>query len=174
MLRTIWVGLSIVLLAGCGSVKKTPTAAVKEKIDESLNISMTDAVKGKIIFLHFSATLLDSLRDEYQIRLLDKKIVDGSLKSGGFEEQIRVEANNLYCKLLDDKKAPLRTLSAVDPLNRMYEHPGEQKDFEKTLVKQKTGEFGIRFTMDEKIKYISIFKPIAKSDSLQLIYHAQF
>ena len=172
--RKICAALLLALLAGCGNVRHAPATTVEDKIYEALSISMADAVKGKIIFLNFTATLVDSLRDGYQIRLLDKKIVDGTMKSKGFNEQIGIEPNNLYCKLLSSQKMPLQTLKTVDPLSRMYEHPGEAKDFEKTSVKQKTGEFGIRFMMDEKIKYISIFKPVGINDSLQLIYHAQF
>ncbi len=164
--------LAIMTMNSCSAAKPQQTKLPVEKID----LKASETAGDKIVFLTFRITITDSLNDQYDIKLINKIIADGSLKKNAFSKETVIEPNYLYYQVTGgDTKGNDKHFERVEnPLARTFEYTSEDGKLAKKTIKTSTGELAIRFQYDQNSKSISIFKPDQQSAKLKPIYHAIF
>lgn len=126
---------------------------------------------NKIIFLTFSISVKDSVKDEYDLHKKDVKYADGILKKAGADLN-NAEPQYLYCELLNGEKERLDIVRVENPLLRVFEYSEEgSNQLQKKAFTAKTGEFVVRFNLNKQTKYLSVYK--LSANQLKKIYHAQ-
>ncbi len=163
------------LCLGCSSANKLHTSKKNEQT-EHLNvlngISKTNE-RGKLVFLTFEVTANDSTKDQYTFRLVNKILADGRMKKSPYSSEPVIEQNYFYCELATANSERLELIKTENPLQKVYEFPGDNKDLGKQVITQQKGQFTIRFQYSDAIKYLSIFKPgNTESKTLKKIYYA--
>ena len=128
------------LLSTCKQVKHSyqPAATSVNDIEE-------------MVFLTFSIKT-DSLNRNH-IRLIEKKIVTGKLKSPPENSNL---PDRIVVKLLNREKQELSVCSIDHPLLKRAEYPNGQGGFESKTVTLKEAEFFIRIMLYPKTEYIKV------------------
>lgn len=161
----------ILLLSGCNPAFRNQSAG--NSLNEELNLIKSQSGAGKIVFLTFEMVMTDSINDVFTIRLKNTIYADGTLKKGTSTVALSIEPNYLYYQLTNDGKSVTGSYEKVyNPLNMIYEYPGENFELNKLTAKKQHGEFVIRFQYEKDLKYISIFKPNTDLKSIKKVYHA--
>ena len=171
-----WVVVIMVVLMACGTAGKTGsrTSGKKEQI-VSLNTGANEE-DGKIVFLTFKVAWQDSLNERYRFSLLDRKLIDGTLKRPSFRDlsNVDLEPYYFYCELLDDKLQVVDMIKIEDPLKTAYEYIGEDDGFAKAVVRKSEGDFTIRFNASKKLSRLRIWHLSEFSDQKKQLYEANF
>lgn len=171
----VMILLLLSLLSGCTSTNKM-LKLNKDDIAQQLNVfsQIRNAnTSNKIVFLTFEVTVNDGTKDQYSFRLVHKIFADGRLKKSPYSSEPVLEQNYFYCELANANSQRLELIKTENPLQKVYEFPGDEKDLGKQVITQQKGQFTIRFQYSEVIKYLSIFKPgSTEPKTLKKIYNA--
>ncbi len=163
------------LVVGCHPANKLKKSN-KDDLAEPLNVlhEIKDKTAGsKIVFLTFEITETDSTKEAYNFRLINKIFSNGTLKKSPFPSIPAYEQNHFYCELSSADNQRIGLIKTDDPLNRVFEFPGEEKDLGKQVIRRPSGQFTIRFQFDKNIKFLSIFKLSNNNPKLlKKIYYA--
>jgi hypothetical protein len=158
------------LLVCCHAPLKSQDRSFKP--NEDLNLNRNGEALDKIAFLTFEVTLTDSVKDEYQFKLVKTFFTNGSLKKGIATANEVKEPRYLYYQI-DGGSAKQEDYSKVpDPLKMVYEFPGENGALNKKTFVNKKGELIIRFQYEKTTKAISIFKMEPNTLTLKKVYNA--
>lgn len=163
----------IFILLGCKSPNKLHQQSRDEVASQLHVLNDSYANENKIVFLNFEITEIDSIREEYSFKLINKIYADGILKKSPFAVATSFEKNYLYCEISSAEKQRLDFVKTEDPLNKIYEYPGDDKGLGKQLIKAQKGNFSIRFQYNSNMKYLTIYKLGNNNyDTLKTLYHA--
>ena len=113
-------------------------------------------VAPKIAFLNYSIKQNQS-NGAPEIRLINKKIVEGKLKINNIEPEI-VKPGDLKCIMLDKHLYPVDSILVPDPLNVTVESVNDNNLFFKKEIVKDSAQFSIRLQLTEKIYAIGIKK----------------
>ncbi len=160
--------LAVTILVACNGSKKVATQEIGETA-EQLDIFKNEKAANKIVFLTFDITEVDSAKEEYSLKLVNKIFAEGTLKKSSYSSVEEIEKNYLYCELIGADGKRIEMIKTEDPLRTVYEFPGDGGSFGKTEIKKRKGQFTIRFQNSSDIKYLSVFKA---GDQLKKIYYA--
>ena len=141
---------------------------------EKLKLNIPENATDKIVFLTFKISLEDSTTDKHLVTLINSTLAEGKLKIKSFKEPVEIEKNYLYFELSADENGVKNYERVENPLRMVYEYPGEVNgQLAKALIKNKTGDFVIRFQYDSSMKYLLIYKPGIDSLILKPIYRGE-
>ena len=170
MLRIICFAMSLGLIVM--SCRTSKTSKNKKEIPEQLNINQSGKAIDKIVFLTFSVTLQDSIKDVYTIALTNSIIANGVLKKNAVNKETVIEPNYLYVDITDKDQKRTELIKVRDPLMVEYEYPGEDNSLGKRIIRKQTGLLNFRFQFQASSTYISIYKHAPPPVNLKKIYHA--
>ena len=174
-----YLNIAVVLLFiifvsdGCITLKKSTTQTNKRGQDLKTVHLKLEENRGvnKIVFLTFSISVKDSVKDEYDLRMTDVKYADGTMKKANAEMN-SAEARYLYCEFLNEEKETMDIIRVDNPLLRVFEYTNEgSNQLLKKAFASKVGEFVIRFNLNKQTKYLSVYK--ISANKLKKIYYAQ-
>jgi len=158
-------------LFSCGGSKNVQDMVENKKPDK-LHLVLDE--NKRITFLMFEVFLKDSINDLYSFLLKNKIFAEGTLKGNDFQTVTAIENNYFYFELSNKEGEKSNLIKVDDPLNKIYEHPGEgMHDLGKVILRKNSSEFDIRFQWEAKWKYLSIYKPLGNPLKLKKIYYAK-
>jgi hypothetical protein len=129
------------------------TSHLKSKKEStSENIEATP----KIIFLNYNIKS-DKPNGTIEIRLIDKTIVNGKLKSNFTNTEIS-KPGDLKCMSLDNHLDSIDSILIPDPLNITLESVAENNQMFKKEITRDSAQFSIRLQLTERIYAIGIKK----------------
>ena len=142
-----------------------------EKAQQKLILTRSES-DSRIVFLRMKIQLIDSLAENYELTMMDVNYAEGVSKKIPFSEN-EYEPQYIYCELLDSGNNRQEMVKSVNPLNRFFEYTDEGSDEIKGKnVKTDTGEFTVRFNLNNESKYI-IFYIVTSQRKLTPIYTAE-
>lgn len=141
---------------------------------EKLNLNSTGAAINKIAFLTFRITATDTLKDLFDIKLINTHFAEGLLKKNVVATETVIEPYYLYYQVYreDKKRQDKHFERVINPLSKVLEYSSEDGKLAKKTVYNNSGELVIRFQYDQNLKSLKIFKPDQRSLALKPIYHA--
>jgi hypothetical protein len=110
----------------------------------------------QIIFLNYSVKLNKS-NGEYEILLINKFIAEGKLKMNNSEPEIP-KPGDLKCIALDNRMAPVDSITITDPLNITVESVDENNALFKREIARDSAQFSIRMQLNKNTDAIAIKK----------------
>ncbi len=168
-LNPVFALLLVTCCFGC-----TPRQISQNKMTrplEDLQINKDNQALNKIVFLTFEVSLIDSAREEYGFRLINKTFSTGTLKKETKSNLGPTGRGFLYYTLDENNNKPIFA-KVPDPLEMLVEYPGENQSMEKKTFYRNKGEITIRFQFEKNAKTISIFKVSRNSQTLKKVYYA--
>lgn len=144
----------LILFSACGNYKNTTTT--KNTIEHS----------PEIIFLYYS--IEQALSGKRNIQFINKKIVDGKLKSKQYEPIKNGKEGDLILLELDENLKELLKIRIKNPLIKTIEFIDESKNFKTKVIKLDKTRFTVRLQLQNSTKYITISnfaenKPLIKT-----------
>jgi len=137
---------SLVLLACRGTHTSTRTVTNSESATKT----------SQIIFLNYSIKL-DKSKGEYEIKLINKIIAEGKLKTISSAPEIR-KPGDLECIALDNNLEPIDSILISDPLNITVESVDENNALYKKEIARDSAQFSVRMQLNENIHAFGIKK----------------
>ena len=137
---------SLVLLACRGTHTNTRTVTNSDSATKT----------PQIIFLNYSIKQ-DKLNGEYEIKLINKTITEGKLKTISSDMEIR-KSGDLECVALDKNLEPVDSILISDPLNITVESVDENNAFYKKEIARDSAQFSVRMQLNENIYAFGIKK----------------
>lgn len=142
------------LFSSCGNQKNL----------ETVNTSIVGT--PKIIFLNYS--IEETLQGKRNIQFINKKIVDGKLKSKQYEPIKNGKEGDLILRELDENLKELHKIRVINPLIKTIEFIDESKNFKTKVIKLDKTQFTVRLQLQNSTKYITISnfaenKPLIKT-----------
>jgi hypothetical protein len=122
----------------------------------------------QIIFLNYSIKQ-DKLNGEYEIKLINKTITEGKLKTNSSVPEIR-KPGDLECVALDNKLELVDSILISDPLNITVESVDENNAFFRKEISLDSAQFSIRMQLNKRTDAIALKKNAnSKSQNSYLI-----
>lgn len=109
---------------------------------------------SKILFLNYNIELTSS--GHRTIQFINKKIVDGKLKSNPYQTIDHGITGDLIFTEFDKKSKVLNKLLIKNPLVRTVEYLDDSKRFQTKIIKSDETQFSIRLQLKNSTKYITI------------------
>ena len=122
--------------------------------DENNNEVTTSS--PEIIFLNYSARS-DRSNGEIEIRLIDKYIAEGKLKTNNPEPEIS-RPGDLKCITLSNRMEPIDSLIIADPLNISLESVDENNALFRKEIQLDSAQFSIRMQLSKQAYAIAIMR----------------
>ncbi len=162
-------------LLACGSSQKSNQQNLENVDTKPVALNLPDSGIGKITFLTFEMSVLDSAKDNYQITLKNKQFVEGQLKAKSLLFGNAIESKYLYCEIESSSGEKSPIITVPNPLYSVYEYPADEKGaLNKTTISQKKGELFLRFQWKPEDTYLHIYKPSLDLLTFKQIYYAKF
>jgi hypothetical protein len=162
-------------LLACSSSNQTNQTKSQEPVIQPVLLHLPDSGIGKIVFLSFDMSVIDSAKDSYQFILKNKQFVEGQLKAKNLLHGNAMEPQYLYCEIANSSGEKSPMIPVPNPLYRVYEYPADEKNaLNKITLTHKQGELFVRFQWQPNDTYLSIYKPSLDLLTFKQIYYAKF
>ena len=150
--------LILVFFCFPGSLSCSVTHSASNKDQYGAGITATP----QIIFLNYNIKLNRS-NGEVEIRLIDKIITEGRLKSNS-SEPVLARPGDLKCITLNSLSQPVDSITIPDPLNFTVESVDDNNMLFKKEISRDSAQFSVRLQLNEKISSVAIKKNLTSDN----------
>ena len=113
----------------------------------------SDESRPMIVFLNCSL-VYDSIRQEHNMSLINKIIVDGGLKKNAIDFEVREKGDFRYSALSKNLQVIFQKYMQF-PLDKTIEYVDERGNLQKKDIRLDSTQFSLRISLTSEVKYIS-------------------